>query len=261
MGGTKSYRELQHLGQVDSVGKFLDVINKKLDGSARSLFRGHRREDWPLKPSIARQSIASKSDEAKMLDEFVRRAAPYTESTRAFSQTDWLAVAQHHGMPTRLLDWTGSALAALWFAVEKPADGNTAGAVWMLPYAVNDVLPAGANGEAPFELSRTVLIRPRHVTQRITAQDGWFTLHRRHSPSRTKASGPVFIGLETNVEFRERLNFVTIPPAAFGQIRVELATAGVTAAVIYPDLGGIARYVTWAHLHAANELNYRAGDL
>ncbi len=85
-----------------------------------------------------------------MLNEFVRRALPYTESSRDLSSTDWLAIAQHHGMPTRLLDWTGSALAALWFAVEKSAEGDVPGAVWMLTYEMDDFLTAD-DDKAPFD--------------------------------------------------------------------------------------------------------------
>ncbi|MBU9426444.1 FRG domain-containing protein [Burkholderia gladioli] len=252
-----NYRERQHLGPVESVAEFLDVINKHLNGEPKFLFRGHRREDWALKPSFARQSTVNMYGERPMLDEFVRRALPYTESTRALSQTDWLAIAQHHGMPTRLLDWSGSALAALWFAVEKSADGEAPGAVWMLNYRIDDIL-IDESGKAPFDLERTVLVRPRHVTQRITAQDGWFTLHRSGSGSE---GGRTFVGLDTNQEFRERLKFVTVPAEAFGRIRLELATAGFTAAVIYPDLGGIAQYVTWAHLYPQDEIEYRLGPL
>lgn len=254
MTETRKYRDQQFLRAVKSVAEYLDVINRQLDGSPNCLFRGHRCEEWALVPSVARDNFISRSDESKMLEEFTRRALPHTASIPALSRTDWLAIAQHHGMPTRLLDWTGSALMALWFAVEKSAEATSSAAVWVLPYTVDDFLDD--DEKAPFGLHKTVLVKPRHVTSRITAQDGWFTLHKS---GRSDASGSLFISLDNNLGYRERLRYVTVPAESFGQIRFELATAGITAAVIYPDLGGIAQYVTWAHKYSQDELDYRLG--
>ncbi|MFZ0709190.1 MAG: FRG domain-containing protein [Terrimicrobiaceae bacterium] len=73
----------------------------------------------------------------KLLRAFKRRSLPFLEM-RPETDWDWLAVAQHHGLPTRLLDWSVDVLTAVWFAVERPADsrkcGNDsrrAGVVWL----------------------------------------------------------------------------------------------------------------------------------
>jgi hypothetical protein len=63
---------------------------------------------------------------------------------------------------------------ALWFAVRKPAKAD--GAFWVLPATQEHLLPLDIQ-EDVFDLNRTYLFRPAHITSRIVAQDGWFTVH------------------------------------------------------------------------------------
>ncbi|UKD13228.1 FRG domain-containing protein [Burkholderia aenigmatica] len=225
-----------------------------MNGDTSYLFRGHRDETWPLKPSIARHRWASDTIETDMLDEFKRRSIPYLESTYELKDADWLAIAQHHGMPTRLLDWSGSALTALWFAVNQPAGDSEAGAVWLLSYSPKNLM-SNEERDQPFKIDRTVLFRPRHVSRRIAAQDGWFTIHRSHQ------KGARYISLDTNTEFEESLRFVIIPKDAFGRMRLQLMNAGVTSATLYPDLDGVARYVSRTTLYDDDELDARVQSL
>ncbi|MDI9654008.1 FRG domain-containing protein, partial [Burkholderia cenocepacia] len=50
------------------------------------------------------------------------------------------------------------------------------GVVWCLAHDADDIATA-AERRAPLEVTRTKVFRPRHVMPRITAQDGWFTIH------------------------------------------------------------------------------------
>ncbi|MDS0862215.1 hypothetical protein NUV25_31370 [Burkholderia pseudomultivorans] len=156
-----------------------------------------------------------------------------------------------------MLDWSGSALTALWFAIKKPAEKKKAAAVWILTYEPEG-LDARRRARVTAEGKANRRNRPRHVTRRVTAQDGWFTLHRDHYGEKTS---PAFVSLDTNRDYRSRLCFVTIPAGAFGQIRVQLAKAGVNPSVLFPDLGGVADLVTWNHRHPNDELETRVQPL
>ncbi|MGF6813189.1 hypothetical protein OKW30_008406 [Paraburkholderia sp. Clong3] len=253
---TAKTRIAKHVGKVEDLAAFLGAIHGALGGDMSALFRGHRDVQWTLVPAVARQLLTiTPPEEAAMLDEFKRRAIPYLESSRDLSETDWLAIAQHHGMPTRLLDWSGSALTALWFAINEPANGKAHAAVWILAYGKSDLM-RNDERDGPLAVGRTALVRPRHVSRRITAQDGWFTLHRSHYGD---DESPTFVSLETNTAYKKSLFYVTIPPDAFGAMRMQLAQAGVTSAVLYPDLTGVASYVTWRHVCRDDEFSPRLG--
>lgn len=62
-------------------------------------------------------------DEREALQRFKAAARPYLTAVPD-SEWDWLALAQHNGLPTRLLDWTTNPLVALYFAVGEMIDDN-----------------------------------------------------------------------------------------------------------------------------------------
>ncbi|WJN72976.1 MULTISPECIES: FRG domain-containing protein [Burkholderia cepacia complex] len=236
-------RDVQCVGEATDLVSFLQHVDKWLASVPVMdldfpLFRGQEVESWRLVPSIGRapyQMRLRPGTEQRMLDEFKQRAVPHVESTVELTNADWLAIAQHHAMPTRLLDWSGSALSALWFAVRKPAvekpcenrsceseegRGVWPGAIWMLPVTLGDLI-SSEESKDPLELGQTRLFKPRHVSRRIAAQDGWFTVHRGKQSGLDKK----YFALDTNPEFRDRLRYIRIPGEKFGIIRGQLQRA------------------------------------
>ena len=99
------------------------------------MFRGQSDVTWPLIPSIAR--MFDKLDgyenwnvfEDDILQRFRKYSTPFINKT-PINRFEWMVIAQHHGLPTRLLDWTTNPLKGLFFAVENPSH-NCDGAVWL----------------------------------------------------------------------------------------------------------------------------------
>lgn len=99
-----------------------------------TFFRGQPNASWPLLPGLGRLGIANpKNKELILYYDFHNYSGPLMPENRNSWRTIFLM--QHHGLPTRLLDWTGSFGVALYFAL-KGAKGNAA--VWILdPFELN----------------------------------------------------------------------------------------------------------------------------
>jgi hypothetical protein len=199
------------------------------------LFRGQR-EDLPLLPKLARGDVKLPilNVEQQMLSEFKIRSRPYLE-IQPESDWDWLALAQHHGMATRLLDWTENPLAALWFAVREDPHNHNDGVFWFFPHHIL----GDESNDTPVDAPTTIVFRPKHITPTIAAQGGWFTAHR-YDPS-TKH----FVALEEDEMYKDHLVKFTFKAGLFGKLRQQLDLCGVNNASLFPGLSGLCAHMDW----------------
>lgn len=254
------------VGTAESVSQFMSVVDdvwlrwtEAADHVADIWFRGQSDVDWPLRPSGLRPPY-SEVNEHRYRHDFQLRAQPFLgEATRVpRDEWDWYFLMQHYGLPTRLLDWTESALVALYFAVESGSDAD--GCVWILePRAVNASI-AGIGGfipiysadlvgrflpalwdERPDALQQGVAaIDPPLNSPRLAAQRGKFTVHGRGARA-----------LDLYPELEQALVLVHVPAAAKRRIARQLMSAGVSHGVLFPGLQGLSREIrdTYANEH------------
>jgi len=212
------------------------------------LFRGQG-ADWPLLPKLSRVKIRGENalaTERAMLEDFKRLAKPHITRIPG-NDWEWLAMAQHHGMATRLLDWTSNPLAALWFTVSQPA-GSEYGVVYVLFVNQKAFLkPEELCKLDPFKETATKVYHPEISTIRIQCQSGWFTTQQLD-----KRTGNLVPFNKTSA-FKKDIIKIKVPASSFSDIRFQLDRLGVNRFSLFQDLDGIAAYAEWSHTMLTDE--------
>jgi FRG domain len=246
MGGIEPNSDKQ-APSINELSEYIKFLESNYSTDDYYLFRGQR-EDWDLLPKLCRVDLIKVNilaSEKAILRDFNLEAASYF-NPKPNNDWDLLSIAQHHGLPTRLLDWTKNPLAALWFAVKEPALENKYGVVWVLKAGEKDII-TDTESSKPFEGARTNVFEPNHIAARIKAQDGAFTVHKYIEKSSS------FLALNKNNIYKQQLRKIIIPADAFSNLRCQLHRCGVHAASLFPGLDGLAEFITWRHSRFADD--------
>lgn len=263
------------------MANWLDIIDELYEGSWNAglgrfrspyAFRGATSATHTLASSLLRLA-GGRADVGRLELALLRNFRKYAhgEVTRTDSIWDWLALGQHRGLPTRLLDWTYSPLVALHFATDTPETFRADGVVWCVNFVeANKLLPRRLRRMLDQEGSDTftvemlaafdtlkefdtlrrdpfvVFMEPPAVDRRILNQLALFSL----------MSSPEARLDEWLERHPELCRTVRIPAAAKWEIRDKLDQANVNERVLFPGLDGLsrwlARYYTPTPVPAAN---------
>ena len=200
---------------LNSLQEFFDTVDALKHGA----YRGERKASWVLRPKLGRTTRKSSMSADFPVTDFRSMATVYVGET--LSDWQWMCLAQHHGVPTRLLDWSRSFPIAAYFAVQNSDyDGDSAIFALSTSFLIEtgDFQPRDEKG---------LVILPKHSNPRLAAQHGCFTYH--DDPWTPFDS--------------DKLTKYTIPSALRGNIRDFIAKFGIEHSRVFPDLDGIAEQV------------------
>ena len=233
-----------------TIPEFLDRVRSDVaDWSNSEIFPWFRGQpiDKPLLPRVLRGPYP----ERDLIDDF-RLRAPAVGDTPPFSEEcEWLFLMQHHGLPTRLLDWTEGALIALYFAVSSAGNPKSP-VVWMInPVELNRLavdkpqLLIAQRGlgrsyvHRVFEdteqlLVRPAAVRPSNVHRRMAAQRSCFVIFGASKDPLEKQLS------DTELERRGYLRKYSFKPDEVKNLESELRMYGISRSTLFPDFEGLA---------------------
>ncbi|HIF9328510.1 TPA: FRG domain-containing protein [Photobacterium damselae] len=224
------------MSQIRDISELLQV----LDQVPHSFFRGQANFEWSLEPSLARikhpENCYSMSLrgwlnlESYLIREFRKFSYPYLKDEPQ-NDFDWLVHAQHHGLPTRLLDWSENPLKALFFAVENREHDHLDGALHLC--TPKQIAPSTRDIH---QGKGTQFFFSSYINDRISAQEGAFSL-----PYLNVEDDDFSYSLDIDTSSLLGYEKVLVPKESKPQLRHELNKLGINHRTIYPGLDGISK--------------------
>lgn len=223
------------------------------------VFRGIHDKDQELKSSLLRLDNAPGEMERHLFRNF-KKYAP-SDTVRDDNDWLWLSIAQHHGLPTRLIDWTFSPYIALHFMCENTKFYDVDGVLWCVDfYETRKYLPEKFKNALELEKAKSfdvnilknvcpslkdideyhntdgdfaVFYEPPSIDERIVNQFAIFSL----------MSDPE-LKMNDWLNHHEDLYFRLIIPASLKwEVRDKLDQSNITERMIYPGLDGLSRWL------------------
>jgi len=243
-------------GDITSISDLLEALSGS--SSRKYLFRGVGNAAYELVPKVGRRQPGSPNPELhtvldkerKVLDLFKDQSRALVKD-KLMNNWEWLFFAQHHYVPTRLLDWTYSPLVALYFALEDHHESDAA------LYALNSLdksffyrLSKTIEGElahtqrGPFLLpsDSVYIVAPPSLDVRVSAQQSMFTVHCNPVEDLHTFIHNKTIGIPEKRSLL--LKAWRIPKDKRKGLKESLRLLGINHTTVFPDLDGLGRHFT-----------------
>lgn len=226
-------------------------------------YRGLAVDSYPLKNSLSRLGVPYPMMERNLIKQFKKYSHP--DIVDRDTEWHWISVAQHHGLPTRLLDWTYSPFVALHFATSELEKYSEDGAVWkvnfsdvhkLLQRAQTSSLDAlGARIFSVDALSETiadldsldrlkapdfdiaVFFEPPSIDQRIVSQFAYFSV--LSDPFLSMDDWLANPRIMAKVEAKK----IIFPSSLKWEIRDKLDQSNITERILMPGLDGLCAWL------------------
>lgn len=259
----------EFLNQIEPIYSGLSKVSQD-DYLQRGMpyFRGVSDKDHRLIPSAYRQNDVCHSPkqfrkyERNCLHNFMREARRYS-SIPEDDIWNWTVLAQHHGVPTRLLDITRNPLVAMWFACLGQSDLDKDGAVYVISGDLQmqgldkevykktkhkDIVSGILNGDKKYEsVRKPFVVEPYFLEERMASQRSAFLVWGFDQEPLNETDGVYFSKKNTSDDEETAPKIMVhkiIIPANTKESSLEsLSILGIDERSIYPGLDGIGRYI------------------
>lgn len=210
---------------------FIDLIEflesqKKLNNL---IFRGQSNHSWEVIPKSGRKGFSDKYPETlseQNVFKSWKRYAKFHLTKYPDNNWDWLAIAQHHGLATRLLDWTKNPLVSAYFTSYENFDKD--GVIYY--YELEDIIDFDETQIDPFQIKGFNVFFPSGFASRIINQRGVFTITDKPE-----------IGLKK--QLKTKLKEIIIPKEVKEDILQSLDFYGINKMSLFNDLDSLSNYL------------------
>lgn len=244
------------------------------------IYRGHsNHDDYKMLPGVLREKTTKNGTttvysqlEYNILNDFISEACRYIKDIPIKDISSWLEIAQHFGVPTRLMDFTQNPLVALYFACIDTKDID--GSVWIINESVYNRTFFQMSGlalstDSKFIISKIIsdeivnafntpdyrqnriqypwIYKPDYTEERMNLQSSIFMIWgANRNPLTSFVQNDHYMTDDDNVTNKENgiLCYIKIPADYKDKILNQLNLCGINQKFIYPGLDGVGRYIS-----------------
>lgn len=232
------------------------------------IYRGQANADWQLESSLERligarwSSEIARQFEDFSLSQFQSKFHLYDkENAQPSSKLAWLSIMQHHGVPTRLLDFTESPYVALYFAMESyVAQSKSDFAVYAFDYSaiLENSIGYIKKLDSKFSETRSSIYEKRdeifdNIVDRFSYNIAWVTEPEQLNARLDRQAGSFLVSGDKGERITDVLNGDLYSNARLLKLRISadlyegvfalLRKMNLTSKSLYGDLDGLARSI------------------